>query len=216
MVNNSTATFNNRHELVPYADQFVKNRIKVFRKDLSICLKADANGRHAYMPALITCISLLELFSGLYIGKLRFISLKGIIKYAEKFMDSNDYSSDRLTVLYLMFRHKIAHLGRPYGIFDTDTVSHQNREYLREGPRRLISWRVNATDRHPPIEIIPENGTPSESPPWPVFFSHRCIVSIYRLKVDIVKSARSYLEHVRMDIKAQNKFCKCIEEFFPQ
>jgi hypothetical protein len=206
MVNNSEASFNDKHELVSYAHKFVNNRIEVFRKDLSICLKADAKGRHAYMPALITCISLLELFSGLYSGKLRNIGLKGIIKYAEKFMDSSDYSSDRLTVLYLMFRHKIAHLGRPYGIFDTD----------REGPRRLISWRVNATDRHPPIEIIPENGTPRESPPWSVFFSHRCIVSIYRLKVDIPKSARSYLEHLKKHKNAQDKFCKCIKEFFPQ
>jgi hypothetical protein len=216
MVNNSTAPFKNRHELVSYADQFVKNRIKVFRKDLSICLKADANGRHAYMPALMTCISLLELFSGLYIGNLRSIGLSGIIKYAEKFMDSKVYSSDRLTVLYHMFRHKIAHLGRPYGIFDTDTVSAQNRKYLKKGPRRLISWRVNATNRLLPIEIIPENGAPKESPPWPVIFSHRCIVSIYRLKVDIVSSAGSYLEYVKKDIKAQDKFCKCIKEFFPQ
>lgn len=216
MVNNSEASFKDRHELVSYAHKFVNNRIEVFRKDLSICLKADAKGRHAYMPALITCISLLELFSGLYIGKLKYIGLKGIIKYAEKFMDSNDYSSDRITVLYLMFRHKIAHLGRPYGIFDADPKSPQNREYLSEGPRRLISWRVNATDRHPPIEIIPENGTPKESPPWPVTFSHRCIVSIYRLKVDIPRSAKSYLEHVKKNKKAQNKFCKCIKEFFPQ
>ncbi len=215
-MNKSLARFKSQRALVSYAQRFVKERIEVFRKDLSICLKADANGRHAYMPALINCISLLELLSGLHAGKLKYVGLSGIIDYTKKFMDANVYSSDRLAVLYEGFRHKIAHVTQPYGVFDTYTVGSNHQ--LRDKPQRLITWRVNATNRHPPVDIIPENGTLTKSPPWPVTYSHRCIVSIYRLKVDIPRSALGaggYLENVKVDLKAQQNFCKCMLEFFP-
>ena len=110
--------FSDPNDLVKYAKKFLVDRIGVFRKDISICLKADKNYRHAYMPALITCISLIELFSGLYTGKLSWIGLKGIIEYSEKFLDTSVYTYDRLAILYEMFRHKIAHLSQPYGVFN--------------------------------------------------------------------------------------------------
>jgi hypothetical protein len=209
--------FKNQRELVSYARRFVKERIEVFGKDLSICLNADANGRHAYMPALISCISLLELLSGLHAGKLEFIGLKGIIDYTKKFMDTNVYSSDRLAVLYEGFRHKIAHVTQPYGVFDTFKIARKNPQFLNNG-HRLITWRVNATNRYPPIDIVPENGTLTKRPPWPVKYSHRCIVSIYRLKVDIPRSALGtggYLENLKIDPQARNNFEKCMQEFFP-
>jgi len=216
-MNKSLAPFKSQRTLVSYAQRFVKERIEVFRKDLSICLKADANGRHAYMPALITCVSLLELLSGLHAGKLKDVRLSGIIDYTKKFMDANVYSSDRLAVLYEGFRHKIAHVTQPYGVFDTYTVKKSNHP-LRNKPQRLITWQVNATDRHPPIDIIPVNGTLTKSPPWPVTYSHRCIVSIYRLKVDIPRSALGaggYLENLKVDSKAQENFHKCMLKSFP-
>lgn len=218
MMNKSPSTFKNKHELVLYAQRFVRERIEVFRKDLSICLKADAKGRHAYMPALITCVSLLELLSGLHAGKLWPIGLKGIIEYTKKFMDANVYSTDRLAVLYEGFRHKIAHVTQPYGVFDTDTIANDKQQFLIKG-RRLITWRVNATNRYPPIDIVLENGTLTKRSPWPVTYSHRCIVSIYRLKVDIPKSALAtggYLENLKMDIKAQQNFESCMIKFFPK
>jgi len=133
-------------------------------------------------------------------------------------MDSHVYSSDRLAVLYEAFRHKIAHVTQPYGVFDTHSVR-SNTHPLKNEPQRLVTWRVNATNRHPPIDIVSENGSLTISPPWPVSYSHRCIVSIYRLKVDIPRSALKaggYLETVEVDLSAQQNFCKCILEFFPQ
>jgi hypothetical protein len=207
--------FQNMSELVSYAQRFVKERIEVFRKDISICLKADTKRRHAYMPALMTCISLLELLSGLYVGKLKHIELSRIIEYSKKFMDTNVYTTDRLSVLYEAFRHKIAHVTQPYGVFDTYSVGKKHQ--LRSYPQRRITWKVNATDRQPPIDIIPEKGTLTKQPPWPVSYSHRCIVSVYRLKVDIPKSALSvggYLENLATDIKIQENFSKCMLEYF--
>ncbi|GAH07630.1 unnamed protein product [marine sediment metagenome] len=185
MSKNPTA-FQNKRELISFAQRFTKERIEIFRKDISICLKADAKGRHAYMPALMTCISLLELFSGLYAGKLKYIRLIGILDYSKKFMDSNIYSTDRLSVLYEVFRHKIAHITQPYGVFDTHSVNADHP--LQNYPQKFITWKVNATNRHPPIDIVSEKGALTKSPPWPVNFSHRCTVSVYRLKVDLPKS----------------------------
>jgi hypothetical protein len=211
------APFKSKRHLVLYSQRFVRERIKVFRKDLSICLKADPNGRHAYMPGLMTCVSLLELLSGLYAGKLKKIGLDGIINYTKKFMDSNAYSSDRLAVLYEAFRNKIAHITQPYGVFDTHSV--RENHILKNMPERRITWKVNAANRYPPIDIISENGKLTKSPPWPVSYSHRCIVSIHRLKVDIPKSALKsggYLEHVSNDPDAQINFLKCMRDYFPQ
>jgi len=126
------------------------------------------------------------------------------------------YSTDRLAVLYEGFRHKIAHVTQPYGVFDTHKKLKNN--LLRNKPQQLITWRVNATNRHPAIDIVPDNGKLTERPPWPVTYSHRCIVSIYRLKVDIPKSALGtggYLENLKIDPQSQGNFEKCMQEFFP-
>jgi hypothetical protein len=194
----SLVAFKNQNELISYANWFVKERIEVFRKDVSICLTPDKNRRHAYMPALLTCISLLELLSGLYTGKLKNIRLSGLLKYSQRFLDSNLYSADLISVLYEMFRHKIAH-------------------ELYKKPQRLITWQVFAESRDFPIEIIQTSGTLTRRPPWPVKFTHKCIVSIYRLKVDFVKSAietGGYLSFLRTDVQSQTNFEKCMLEYF--
>jgi hypothetical protein len=135
-----------------YAETFVKRRINTFRKDLCICLRPDEKGRHAYMPGLMTCISLLELLSGLFIGKLNGIRLNGILRYTNQFMDSSTYTDERISILYEMFRHKIAHITQPYGIFDTYSVR-SKKHVLRKYPRRRITWQVNASNRHTAIVI---------------------------------------------------------------
>ena len=187
-----------------YARNFIRSRISIFRKDINICLKADSRGRHAYMPGLLACISLLELFSGLYKGSLYPIGLNGIIEYSKKFLDTNIYTEDRLSVLYLAFRHKIAHITQPYGVFKTRD-------------NRRITWKVAAGRRPLPIEIVDDVGTLYKEPPWPVTHSHRCIVSIYRLKVDIPKSALKtggYLDFLKTDLDAQDNFKKCMLEYY--
>ncbi len=206
--------FKNRDDLILYANKFVKRRIKTFRKDISICLTADENHSHAYMPALLTCISLLELFSGLYAGKLKRIGIDGILSYSKRFLKTNTYTCDRLSVLYEMFRHKIAHVTQPYGVFDTYSV--YSKHPLKQFPKRLITWKVNASDRHPPIDIVSKAGTLTEQPPWHVRYTHKCMVSIHRLNIDICKSATGkggYLEELKKEEGVQNRFEKCMIEF---
>jgi hypothetical protein len=208
--------FSNPRKLISYANWFIKERIKTLNKDMNICLLADRNKSHAYIPALMECVSLLELFSGLYVGKLKYIGLCGIIDYSNKFLDSNIYTTDRLSVLYEMFRHKIAHLSQPYGVFDTHSVKNQ---LWQQQPKRLITWQVNATNRNPPIDIVPTAGTLVNRPPWPVGYTHKCTISIHRLKVDFSRSAtgkRGYFEYLKADSQAQQNFETCMLEFFPK
>ena len=57
-------------EVVQFAKAFLDEHLDRFNKDIAICLKADAKKRHAYFPALITCIAFLDFLSGLFAGSL--------------------------------------------------------------------------------------------------------------------------------------------------
>jgi hypothetical protein len=167
------------------------------------------------MPGLMTCISLLELLSGLFIGKLNKIRLKGILRYSNQFMDSSTSTDERISILYEMFRHKIAHLTQPYGVFDTHSV--HKKHLLQKYPRMRFTWQVNASNRHPAVDILPSPGTLRNDPPWPVAFTHRCVISLHRLKIDIPRSVTSisgYLAHLKIDSQAKVNFAKCMSEFY--
>jgi hypothetical protein len=62
--------FKSEKDLTQYAARFFRDRVQSFRKDIGICLTANADGHHAYFPALITCIGFLDFLSGLNAGKL--------------------------------------------------------------------------------------------------------------------------------------------------
>jgi hypothetical protein len=62
--------FKSEKDLTQYAARFFRDRVQSFRKDVSICLTANADGHHAYFPASITCIGFLDFLSGLNAGKL--------------------------------------------------------------------------------------------------------------------------------------------------
>ena len=57
-------------QVVRFAERFLDEHLDRFNKDIAICLKADAKKRHAYFPALITCIAFLDFLSGLFAGSL--------------------------------------------------------------------------------------------------------------------------------------------------
>jgi len=198
-----------------YARRFVSRRIRTYVKDVRICLTRNADGSHAYMPSLIASISMLELLSGLYSGRLRGIGLKGILGYTNKFMDPTVYTEDRIAVLYELFRHKIAHLSHPYAVFDSHSVN--NNHILHSYKRRWITWQINASDFKPGIDIRKQAGTLREDPPWPVHFTHKCYVSLRRLSIDIRASAygnSGYLAYLKTCPKAIDQFTKCMHKFY--
>jgi hypothetical protein len=200
--------------IVEFARAFLDEHLVRFRKDIKICLTPNAEGDHAYFPALMTCIAFVEFLSGLYAGNLDGPGLKQLKKYAVEFMPL-EYTADRLDVLYECFRHKVAHLALPCAVFDTDTKPRT----FRDQPRRLITWTVTAGRGKPPIEIAkvkPAKQIEMAVTPWPVHYDHRATVYLCNLVFDIKNSVPKYLRRLEANKTARDHFRKCMVVWFPQ
>lgn len=79
--------FSSDAEVVGFAKDFINRHNERFRKDINICLTSNANGEHAYFPALTTCIAFSDFLSGLYAGDLQTHALPELKNYARDFMD---------------------------------------------------------------------------------------------------------------------------------
>jgi hypothetical protein len=202
--------------LLRFAQAFFRDRVGSFRKDIAICLTADANRHHAYFPALITCIGFADLLSGLYAGKLEGQGLSELKAYAARFMNARNYDPLRIEILYLAFRHKLAHLSFPYVVFDTAT-----RKELTRHKRRRITWTVHASKRRVPIELV-DFATPQflkrSLRPWQVSYNCRAVISVRTFQIDIIKSiygATGYLRYLQSQLIARENFAKCMQVLFP-
>jgi hypothetical protein len=203
----SVLPFTSDEDVEQFARKFLDEHVERFSKDIAICLRPDENGSHAYFPALITCIAFAELLSGLHAGNLKGDGLKKLKGYASDFMNRTIYDADRLEILYVMFRHKVAHLAQPYAVFDTKT----------KGQPRRITWTVEESGSKPAIEIVPETSQILRAvTPWPVHYDHRAYVRIESLASDIRESVPRYLERFQTDKSACVRFRNCMEHFFPR
>jgi hypothetical protein len=116
----------------------------LLNKDVGICLTANKQRSHAYVPALMTCISFLDLLSGLHAGKLKGQSVAELVAYAGRFMNAAHYPKLELSVLYEMMRHKIA----PW-----TPVSSSRFVYVNKAPRLsanacyldFVRWKSTVT-----------------------------------------------------------------------
>ena len=206
--------FKSEKDLTRFAARFFRDRVQSFRKDVGVCLTAKADGHHAYFPALITCIGFLDFLSGLNAGKLEGHGLTELKAYIGKFFHRKaDYA--HADILYLMFRHKIAHLAYPYLVFDTATKPKLGP------PRRRITWTVGIYRGKKPLKLIvyPTSQTLVRSvTPWPVSYDARMVVSLTTLRTDIIESIygpSGYLSHLRADANARGRFARCIKEYAP-
>src|SRR6516164_3730149 len=213
----SIRPFKSDKELVKFATAFFSDRVGSFRKDVAICLTADANRHHAYFRALITCIGFVDLLSGLYAGKLEGQSRNELKSYAARFMDAAKYDPLRIDILYLAFRHKLAHLSFPYVVFDTTA---DGRE-LADKKHRRITWTVHASKRSSPLKLD-DRPTPQflkrTLRPWAVSYNCRAIISVRTFQIDIVKSIygpKGYLRCLQSELIARENFAKCMKVIFP-
>jgi len=209
----SIEPFQSEQQLTSFAGVFLRGLLGTFRKDLAICLTANKKQEHAYFPALITCIGVLDFMSGLYAGDIEGHGLKELKAYIAKFFVNKTHYNE-LDLLYIMFRHKIAHIGYPYTVTDTAL------DKRLPGPPRRITWTVFADNRKRPIELIhhPPKLLKKSIRPWDVSYDTRALVSIKRIRADIVKSiyGRSgYLHHLKTDGIARERFAKCMVVYFP-
>jgi hypothetical protein len=207
--------FRSDKEIITFARSFFREYVGSFRKDLRICLTADANRSHAYFPALITCIGFLDLLSGLYVGNIEGHSVSELKSYAARFMDRTKYHPLHLEILYLVFRHKIAHLSVPYLVFDTA----RRKEFVGQKHRR-ITWSVHAGKRSSPIEVIDHAPKPFKRSlrPWDVSYSCRVHISVRTFQIDVTNSiygTTGYMQHLQSDLIARENFAKCMKVLYP-
>lgn len=209
------APFASDTDLISFARKFFKEKIVGFRKEIKICLTADASRDHAYFPALLNCIGFLDLLSGLYAGRLEGHGLPELHKYAKRFMNAAHYDPLRLEILYLALRHKLAHLSVPYLVFDTATKPKYS------GKRRRITWRVKAGKHKPPIELIeynPPRAIKRSLRPWPVSYDARIVIGLRSFQTDIINSIRGpagFFSHLKKDAAARAHFAKCMKTLYP-
>lgn len=207
----SISPFTSEKELLDYARWFLRFHVRAFRKDLAICMTGNAKRDHAYFPALITCIAFADLLSGLYAGKLDYPRLPELRAYIAKFF-RNKGNYVHVDILYMMFRHKIAHIAYPYYVFDTADKN-------IPPPRRRIVWTVGIYRRKKPIELRDYSTTRTISrtkTPWPVPYTSRIFVSLTALPIDIANSVygpSGYLQHLRSDPAARAHFAQCMRVF---
>jgi hypothetical protein len=109
--------------------------------------------------------------SGLHAGKLEHHGLADLKKYIDRFFrKKSDYT--HIDILYLMFRHKIAHIAYPYLVFKT-----ADKKLL---PHRRVVWTVGIYAGKKPIELIDYPSVRSllkTKTPWPVPYNSRIKIS---------------------------------------
>lgn len=209
--------FNSRAELLRTADRVIRGRMGNFRKDTNICLRPDANRQHAYMPALIACIAFMELMSGWRRGRLnlgRGAALPALQDLRAAHLPQACYAAPNLEILYLGFRHRIAHIGLPYAVYDTTSDGR-----LASYPRMKVTWTFCARRRHGAPAIEFRNVGPSTLDgrvPWPIPYDHRLFVCITRFRADLFAAARSYRRALRQDASLQANFDAAMGEYCPR
>jgi len=200
-------------EIVKYAVWFANERVETFKKDMAICLRPDEQNRHAYMPALIACTGMLELFACLLRGNLEEKGIDRIVEFANHFMNSTHYSKTVLKILWHVFRHKIAHVSKPYGV-------QHIAELDSDGKKGLITWEITEYDCEPAIQITKEPGIiPSDRRPgWHSGrYTHRCIIHLPTIARDIqnaISGPEGYIQRVCEDSELQENFRKCMGQCF--
>jgi hypothetical protein len=204
-------------QVMRFANVFVRQRTSDFKKNVDICLAARKTRLndvdHAYMPGLMTCLSFLDLLSGLYAGKVRGHNDVHFLDFTRRFFPKGRYEEDHLRLLYIEFRHKLAHLAHPYFVLDAPPNP-------STGARRLMAWTICARSRKKPIEIKshPRKQLCQQPTPWETYYDYRFYVSVESFARDARKSTRGpngYLSALAASPDLQAKFRRCMSAFYP-
>lgn len=208
--------FRTDKQIADFASWFLRDRAQGFRKDVDICLTANKKGDHAYLPALMTCFSFLDFLSGLYAGKVEGHGKKEFLIYCGTFLDSTKYAKSDLAILYEGFRHKLAHLSRPYTVFDTSTKRSLPNQTMR------IAWTINAARCSKPLQLKKCDSSQMllrTQTPWPVSYDHRITISVRSFAIDSRKTLlgnNGYIQKLRSSDDLRRKFACCMSQFYPR
>ena len=208
--------FTTKDEVVRFARIFVRRRVvKGFVKDIDKCLGGGRKAPKAFMPGLMYTISLIDLLSGLYSGKVGKHGADGH-SYTEfndfiQAMMPGRYDPYDLRVLYIGLRHKLAHLSHPYFVLNTDKPGSRLRQRSM-----LLSWDISSDAHEPPIRIEKKRSrlVRRQPVPWRTRVDHVVHVSIRTLADDAIKMSRAYVRTLESDPHRWEKFRDCMSEFY--
>lgn len=204
-----------------FAPRFVREHIQRFLKDIRVCLrpmsvKGNRKGAHAYMPALLTCMGLLELLSALRFGRLdlRKDALTALQDFRSDYLPAPHFRAPNLEILYIGFRHKLAHLAHPYVVFDTATDSR-----LAQYGRKKVTWTFHSRKRG--LSAIGLHATPGRElvrtlRPWRTAYDHRLEIVLFLLARELARGGISYARDLRKSKPLRTKLMTAIEVYFPR
>jgi hypothetical protein len=203
------------------ASDFIKSRAAGFRKDIAICQRGlspeylmrwlppnTTRPRHAYFPALMTCLSFLEFLSGFRAGDISGRnSIKQIKKFSRNYLDQLKYNDIIIDILWECFRHKIAHLYHPYFVFDTKSKSGIFQQNMR------ITWRISEKRTDPHLTLERKRGGLSKMNILEVElrYDHVIHISIPAFREDLLTAADRYANDLLTDTTLLPNFEKAIK-----
>ena len=200
-------------DITGFADQFIRNRLAGFEKDMQICLtpapsQATSGNTHAYFPALAACCGILEYLSALYRGNIKGIGWQQVADWAQRFLPQPDYDRETVRILFDAFRHSVAHRGIASGVWiDRNQGS---------GHGRRMTWRIHADAIRPACRVLKENAVLVNDPPWPCRYTHRVHIHLKGLQVDIRKAAKLYRKAISNESQLQSNFESVMRQLYPR
>lgn len=160
----------------------------------------------------------LDLFTSLYTGNIKAPDPK---KYTKRFMG---YDPGMTDLIYLLFRHKIAHFGLPSGVIKTEREIDIPTAEIKIPKGRFVTWAIDlgTPDEHMTIDSFggPEELTAGKNTPWAVRVDYKIYVEIQQFLIDLTRSVYGpdgYLAELKSDNtgKLRNNFKKVIKYLNP-
>ncbi|HEX9320126.1 MAG TPA: hypothetical protein VF884_14425 [Nitrososphaeraceae archaeon] len=164
------------HEFKKFAINFIRIRTDSLKKDVEHCL----SGKVAPFPAILYCVSTIDLLGALYAGQAK----KGDpnSKNSKKYMiEVMNYTDEQATLISEIFRHKLVHLAQPHPVY-----VHNNK---------TLRWVYHHSE--PEMHLILEDIKPSGTElilksDWKIHVDQYFHVSIYHIMIDIINSVENH------------------------
>ena len=211
-------TLSTNTDFLKFATEFLSIRMSALDKDIDHCLTAP----YAPFPAIIYCLSTIDLLGALYAGqaaskpvmkyktpglkKQRIMqpkTTKNSVRYMKRFMH---YRLEAIRLLQNIFRHKLVHLAQPKPVI--------------EDKKRIIAWRYyhkNMT-RHLQLTRFKKPRPVKGIIPYSLHCNYGFKISISKLKDDIVNSVsnspNNYLNLLKTNKNLQINFRRAINEIY--
>jgi hypothetical protein len=190
------------HEFKKFATNFIRIRTDSLKKDVEHCL----SGKIAPFPAILYCVSTIDLLGALYAGQAK--KTDPTTRSSQKYMkEVMNYTDDQATLISEIFRHKLVHLAQPNPVFIHNNKTVRWVYHHSESEMHLLLEDI----KPPGIEMIVKSD-------WKIHVDQYFHLSIYHLMQDIINSVENhggFLDKFETDsVIIQSNVKKALEQIF--